>query len=621
MRDLTVVIPFWNGHQYLPRLLGTIPESLPVVIVDDHSDEALPQHLNRGRTRTIRLVERGYFAGAVNAGIEACDTDVLVLNQDAYFEGDRWMGVIEKHRGKHAIVGEGVFGHPAWPKGYVQGTFMFIQREAWQRVGPLDAKVYPLWGCTCEWQLRACRLGYSANPLRSIPDFVHAKHRRVRWGEAITSAIIREPEERARFIRTPPMVSVIVPCYNYANYLPQAIASMVGGETDLGAWEKPGQTFQSFEVIIVDDASPDNTAEVGQALADAWQGIRYIRLPENKGTAGALNAGIKASFGQHIHILSADDLRRPYTLEHLLKGSSGSGKTVAYGDLAAFRSGKILKTLKMAEFDCDKLLHKNMIPAGMMFPRLAWVEAGGYPEVMGDGREDWAFNIAIASKGWCGRHIGDSGNLVRREGTNRSIINAQTKKKGHSYYKRKLMDLYPELYARGKLMGCPSCGGRRRRAPGGKAAQAQSLPAPKGAMVLIEYRGGNNGVMTWDAPSRTRYRFGGSRKQGWVQPQDVDWFLNLRKNTRLLFRRVPVEQPQAEVIAEKVEVEQEPAAPTYELTDIKGVGKSTAEKLRLGGYLTVAEVAEADADEMAELCEIVVGFAKRYIAGAQSVLA
>lgn len=162
MDDLTIVIPFYNGHATLGQLLAALPREVRVIVVDDKSD--VPLHLNN--VEVVRLESKGYFSGAVNAGMEHCKGDALVLNQDATLEGDEWLGWLAQLRERHAVIGEGVFGHPAWPKGYIQGTFMWIRRDAWEKVGPLNARDYPLWGATCEWQLRACRAGYAALPVK-----------------------------------------------------------------------------------------------------------------------------------------------------------------------------------------------------------------------------------------------------------------------------------------------------------------------------------------------------------------------------------------------------------------------------------------------------------------------
>ena len=82
--ELTIVVPFYNGHATLTRLLDTLPSELPVVIVDDHSDE--PLQLDREGVTVLRPPEKGFFSGAVNAGVQSVHTDVLILNQDVWFE-------------------------------------------------------------------------------------------------------------------------------------------------------------------------------------------------------------------------------------------------------------------------------------------------------------------------------------------------------------------------------------------------------------------------------------------------------------------------------------------------------------------------------------------------------
>src|ERR671910_2125032 len=87
-----------------------------------------------------------------------------------------------------------------------------------------------------------------------------------------------------------PLVSVVIPCYNQAHFLGEAIESVLS------------QTYPHFEVVVVDDGSPDNTQEV----ASRYPGVRYIRQ-ENQGLAGARNAGIRRSNGSYLVFLDADD--------------------------------------------------------------------------------------------------------------------------------------------------------------------------------------------------------------------------------------------------------------------------------------------------------------------------
>ena len=94
-------------------------------------------------------------------------------------------------------------------------------------------------------------------------------------------------------MNSPATVSVIIPCYRQAHFLPQAIESVLH------------QTHPA-EVIVVDDGSPDNTAEV----AARYPGVRCVRQ-ENRGLGGARNAGFEVSTGEYVLFLDADDRLKP----------------------------------------------------------------------------------------------------------------------------------------------------------------------------------------------------------------------------------------------------------------------------------------------------------------------
>jgi glycosyltransferase involved in cell wall biosynthesis len=97
-----------------------------------------------------------------------------------------------------------------------------------------------------------------------------------------------------------PQVSVIIPTYNRALFVGEAIQSVLG------------QTFSDFELIIVDDGSTDDTETVVAQFNDLR--IRYIRH-DNMGISGARNTGIRNARGQYIAFLDSDDLWLPQLLE------------------------------------------------------------------------------------------------------------------------------------------------------------------------------------------------------------------------------------------------------------------------------------------------------------------
>ena len=97
-------------------------------------------------------------------------------------------------------------------------------------------------------------------------------------------------------------VSVIIPTHNRCHLLPDAVKSARQAGSDV-------------EIIVVDDASTDNTSEVCQSL----EGIHYIRLERNQHTAGARNIGLLASSAKYIAFLDDDDIRLPGSLDLQIK--------------------------------------------------------------------------------------------------------------------------------------------------------------------------------------------------------------------------------------------------------------------------------------------------------------
>lgn len=99
------------------------------------------------------------------------------------------------------------------------------------------------------------------------------------------------------------LVSVIIPTYNFAKYVCEAVDSVLK------------QTYKNFELILVDDGSTDNTLE---RLKQYGNRISYL-YQENKGLASARNKGIKASCGIYIAFLDADDIWLPKKIERQIE--------------------------------------------------------------------------------------------------------------------------------------------------------------------------------------------------------------------------------------------------------------------------------------------------------------
>lgn len=549
--NLTVVIPFYQGHEYLQRLVESLPAGLPIVVVDDMSDPPLQRESWMGQNlKILRLNRKGYFAGAVNVGIQSCKTDILVLNQDVWFHNNDWLETIAQ-RNRYAFIGERIRGdHPAFGSfGYIHGTFMFMRRDALDIVGPLNEKDYPLWGNTAEWQWRAARKSFQVFPVAKIPGFNHQRPDEEQFGSSISQLLSLEPDKKRKLVATPPLLSVIVPCHNYGQYLQDCINSLIGGPTSLG--NMPGQTLQSFEIIIVDDASVDETPSIMAKIVDIKKGITGYRLEQNQGTAKTLNYGIERANGKYITFLSADDMREPESLEALVRACEANPHSFTYDDIWLFIGNRRIKEWRMEDYDFERLIHKNHIHAGIVYPKAAWTDVGGYPGIMDNGREDWAFNVALGVKGWCGVHVEQSGYLYRREGQNRSMRN--TSPEHHAIFYKKIEGLFPEIYRGERPMAC--CGRGNRVTPAQAAQKSVSSLARKtqvtngslGGTTMTTSAGsagfvkllytGKGMSSVYDGPvTNTRYRFGADRPRGWVDKRDAGergkagGFLNIKKS-------------------------------------------------------------------------------------------
>jgi glycosyltransferase involved in cell wall biosynthesis len=99
------------------------------------------------------------------------------------------------------------------------------------------------------------------------------------------------------------LISVVIPAYNRATLLPRAVASI------------QAQDFPDLEILIVDDGSKDNTAEVVETLQRTESRIRYVRHVVNRGEAAARNTGLAEANGELIAFLDSDDAWLPGKLQ------------------------------------------------------------------------------------------------------------------------------------------------------------------------------------------------------------------------------------------------------------------------------------------------------------------
>ncbi len=176
-------------------------------------------------------------------------------------------------------------------------------------------------------------------------------------------------------------VTAVIPAFNATNSVAAAVASL------------KAQTVPPAEIIVVDDGSVDDTAEVARRA-----GARVIQQ-ENAGPGAARNTGIRAANTPWIALLDADDIARASRLESQLAEMGAEQVAVIFA--GAHTEGKP-RSKPSGPIGFDMLWKKNCIPTStVVLRRSAWEEIGGFNESRDlIGVEDYHFWLRIAHAGW-----------------------------------------------------------------------------------------------------------------------------------------------------------------------------------------------------------------------------
>jgi glycosyltransferase involved in cell wall biosynthesis len=180
-------------------------------------------------------------------------------------------------------------------------------------------------------------------------------------------------------------VSIIVPCYNQAQYLDEALQSVLN------------QTYQDWECIIVNDGSPDNTEEVTEKWIVKDARFQYF-CKENGGVSSARNLAISHAIGEFILPLDADDRIGSNYINLAIKAfENDSTLKLVYCKAEYF--GEKSGPWNLHPFSIQDLARLNMIFCSAIYRKKDWELARGYDINMIYGIEDWEFWIAILKDG------------------------------------------------------------------------------------------------------------------------------------------------------------------------------------------------------------------------------
>lgn len=182
-----------------------------------------------------------------------------------------------------------------------------------------------------------------------------------------------------------PLISVIIPCYNTAEYVEDTIASLLA------------QSYTNWEAILVNDASPDHVLSIIEPYEKKDKRFTVVNNKTNLGLSGARIEGIAKSSGKYIFPLDSDDYIDSSYFEKAVKFLEEDDEIeVVYSDTMKFGAVNILFDLE--EYTLPYLLMKNCIVASAFFRRSTYDKVGGYCDKL-EFLEDWDLWISILKNG------------------------------------------------------------------------------------------------------------------------------------------------------------------------------------------------------------------------------
>tara|TARA_B100001094_G_scaffold58842_1_gene54330 strand:- start:22338 stop:23774 length:1437 start_codon:yes stop_codon:yes gene_type:complete len=186
-----------------------------------------------------------------------------------------------------------------------------------------------------------------------------------------------------------PLVSIIIPVYNYGRTLDRALMSVFN------------QTHKNIEIVVVDDGSTDEFTKIKLKNLDIPN--TKVIFQENGGPSKARNVGVKSSTGEYILPLDSDDLMHPSYVEECLKIiKQNKNYSPVYCD--TIHEGQMKGVEKRPEWSKERLVNGPFIVNCSMFSREAFDSINGYDEEL-KGWEDYDMWLRMMQKGYVGKRI------------------------------------------------------------------------------------------------------------------------------------------------------------------------------------------------------------------------
>lgn len=247
-------------------------------------------------------------------------------------------------------------------------------------------------------------------------------------------------------------VSVIITCYNLGKYLPTAVKSVLK------------QTRKADEIIIVDDGSNDGyTKQVLADLAINYPQLQIISI-ENSSAANARNVGIKASTGNYLCCLDADDKLHPTYLQKCLAVFAQKKQCRSLGIVTSdYRHfGLSHDYVRSGEYNPIALAASGQFHVASLFKRECWQKTGGYCRQI-TGCEDWEFWLRVVAAGYQWAVVHEAIFYYRNRAGSKSKISQQRRRQlnkqimqhNHNFYCQHHQEIIAYLQEQNYLHALP----------------------------------------------------------------------------------------------------------------------------------------------------------------------
>ena len=245
-----------------------------------------------------------------------------------------------------------------------------------------------------------------------------------------------------------PLVSIVVPCYNYADFLEETLEDLLL------------QEYENWECLVVNDGSSDNTEVVAKRFCERDKRYRYFFQP-NQGLSSARNHGIRECRGEYLQFLDSDDFIKPSKLlMQVEKMEQQKEVGIVYGNSLFFfgsdrskffrtRTGQPstysdnLRTSGTGKTVLKQLLKDNLMEVSCCLMRKFVIQKVGYFDERFKSYEDWQYWIRCATAGIIFQYFPDPGTETLIRCGHTSMMMNKKKLAQHGIMIRK--ELHPQL--------------------------------------------------------------------------------------------------------------------------------------------------------------------------------